>query len=267
MKDFYYILGTDVNCTSNEIREAYNKLSKKFHPDLNQNDNYFESRFKEISEAYETLIDPVKRRKYDDAVLKTKLYPSVNKRKPQPYYLKTKRVDRIFSIMLVLITLIFGYYVYRSINGLKTPLANKAVAYVHPVKHHKKKHPIKIKTKSPIAREVVKAPIMPAKAVTDTVKLHPLPPPPVVVNNVKYVRKPPVINVANENAGFLYTAYIKTNVTGVVYMRKFDNYNADVVSAIPANSKVSVLEKGKTFYKVLFSNKTGYVPKWTVQAD
>ena len=48
MKDFYYILGTDVNATSAEIREAYKKLSKKFHPDLNQNDYYFESRFKEV---------------------------------------------------------------------------------------------------------------------------------------------------------------------------------------------------------------------------
>lgn len=266
MKDFYYILGTDINCTSTEIREAYNKLSKKFHPDLNQNDYYFESRFKEISEAYETLIDPVKRSKYDDAVLKTKLYPSVNKHKTQPYYLKTKRVDRIFSIMLALITLVFGYYVYRSIYGSKTHPINKAVAYVHPVKRHKKKHPVKIKPTRPITHKVVKAPNLPAKVIADTIRPHPLPAAPAVVN-VKYVSKPPVSNVANKNAAFLYTAFIKANVTGVVYMRKFDNYNADIVSAIPANSKVSVLQKGKIFYKVLFNTQTGYVPKWTVAAD
>jgi len=74
MKDFYYILGIDANCTSTEIREAYRKLSKKFHPDLNQNDNYFASRFKDVNEAYETLIDPARRSKYDAALKKSGPY-------------------------------------------------------------------------------------------------------------------------------------------------------------------------------------------------
>ena len=65
MKDFYYILGTDENSTMLEIKEAYRKLSKKFHPDLNFNDKYFENHFREIKEAYETLVDPVKRTSYN----------------------------------------------------------------------------------------------------------------------------------------------------------------------------------------------------------
>ena len=50
MKDFYYILGTEENATSLEIKEAYRKLSKKFHPDVNFNDKYFEKHFREIKE-------------------------------------------------------------------------------------------------------------------------------------------------------------------------------------------------------------------------
>ncbi len=76
MNDFYYILGLDANCTSNEIKEAYRKLSKKFHPDLNQGDKYFESRFREVKDAYETLIDPVKRNRYD-AVLRNSKNKSI----------------------------------------------------------------------------------------------------------------------------------------------------------------------------------------------
>lgn len=65
VKDYYYILGLNKTCTSTEIKEAYRKLSKKFHPDLNQGDKYFESMFRDIQEAYETLIDTGKKSIYD----------------------------------------------------------------------------------------------------------------------------------------------------------------------------------------------------------
>src|ERR1700722_16545684 len=65
MKDYYYILGLDPNCSLDEIKAAYRKLSKKLHPDLNQGDAYFEHRFRDIKEAFETLRDPSKRRLYD----------------------------------------------------------------------------------------------------------------------------------------------------------------------------------------------------------
>tara|TARA_R110001592_G_scaffold121046_3_gene326062 strand:+ start:1805 stop:2161 length:357 start_codon:yes stop_codon:yes gene_type:complete len=54
-KDYYYILGLKKGATLEEIKQAYRKLSKKFHPDLNPNDKYFEDRFKDIQEAYEYL--------------------------------------------------------------------------------------------------------------------------------------------------------------------------------------------------------------------
>lgn len=55
MKDYYKILGLKSNATDKEIKIAYRKLSKKYHPDLNGGDEYFEERFKDINEAYEKL--------------------------------------------------------------------------------------------------------------------------------------------------------------------------------------------------------------------
>lgn len=55
MKDYYYILGIEKTASQEVIKKAYKKLSKKFHPDLNDGDKYFENRFKDILEAYEIL--------------------------------------------------------------------------------------------------------------------------------------------------------------------------------------------------------------------
>jgi curved DNA-binding protein len=64
-KDYYKILGVDKNASQDEIKKAYRKLAIKYHPDKNQGDKKAEEKFKEISEAYEVLGDPEKRKKYD----------------------------------------------------------------------------------------------------------------------------------------------------------------------------------------------------------
>ncbi len=65
-KDYYEILGVDRNATSEEIKRAYRRLAKKYHPDMYKGDKKeAEEKFKEISEAYEVLSDPQKRENYD----------------------------------------------------------------------------------------------------------------------------------------------------------------------------------------------------------
>ncbi|BCX12585.1 MAG: molecular chaperone DnaJ [Thermosynechococcus sp.] len=64
-KDYYQILGVSKNATEAEIRQAFRRLARKYHPDLNPGDKEAEARFKEINEAHEVLSDPQKRRKYD----------------------------------------------------------------------------------------------------------------------------------------------------------------------------------------------------------
>ncbi len=64
-KDYYKILGIDKNASQNDIKKAYRKLAKKYHPDTNPGDKKAEEKFKEINEAYEVLGDTEKRKKYD----------------------------------------------------------------------------------------------------------------------------------------------------------------------------------------------------------
>jgi curved DNA-binding protein len=64
-KDYYKILGVPKNATEKEIKKAYRKLARQYHPDANPNDPTAEEKFKEINEAYEVLSDPEKRKKYD----------------------------------------------------------------------------------------------------------------------------------------------------------------------------------------------------------
>lgn len=63
--DYYKILGIDKGATEKDIKNAYRKLARKFHPDLNPNDKDAKRKFQEINEANEVLSDPEKRRKYD----------------------------------------------------------------------------------------------------------------------------------------------------------------------------------------------------------
>ncbi|MFK5958120.1 MAG: DnaJ C-terminal domain-containing protein [Lutibacter sp.] len=63
--DYYKILGIEKNATENEIKKAYRKLARKYHPDLNPNDKNTEKKFKEINEANEVLSHKENRKKYD----------------------------------------------------------------------------------------------------------------------------------------------------------------------------------------------------------
>lgn len=64
-KDYYSLLDVDRTASQNDIKKAYRKLARKYHPDLNQGDNASADKFKVLNEAHEVLSDPEKRKKYD----------------------------------------------------------------------------------------------------------------------------------------------------------------------------------------------------------
>lgn len=64
-KDYYEVLGINKNADDKAIKKAYRKLAKKYHPDINPGDANAEAKFKEVTEAYEILSNPEKKKLYD----------------------------------------------------------------------------------------------------------------------------------------------------------------------------------------------------------
>src|ERR671910_1623785 len=65
-KDYYRVLGVSETATPKDIKSAYRKLSRQYHPDQNPGDKAAEERFKEVSAAYDVVGDPDKRKEYDE---------------------------------------------------------------------------------------------------------------------------------------------------------------------------------------------------------
>jgi len=80
-KDYYSTLGVAKTATDKELKQAFRKQARKFHPDVNPEDASAESRFKEVNEAYEVLGDPAKRKKYDELGANWRAYEHAG---PQP---------------------------------------------------------------------------------------------------------------------------------------------------------------------------------------
>jgi hypothetical protein len=273
MKDFYYILGLDINCSAVEIGLAYRKLSEKFRPDINQHDTYFENRYREINEAFDVLSDPVRRSKYDAELKKYKAHQAVPvKKKPQA---KTKWVDVVFTLTLIAITVIFGRYVLQSITGSKTKKVSAApmvvaAAPVYTAKPHKKKRKFTARyvahTKPVVSATPVKAPVLPVAVPEPTYQFKSDKPVITAINHKSVVGNAVVSDNADASAdpGYLFTTYLKANETGVINLREYDSYSASVIRVLPNNTKVYVLEKAGSYYKVAYNGLVGYVPNWTV---
>jgi len=91
-KDYYQVLGVPKNASEKEIKQAFRKLARKHHPDVNPGDRGAEQKFKEINEAHEVLSDPEKRRKYDQLGSNWKQYEQYA-RGPSPSGFGGFRVD------------------------------------------------------------------------------------------------------------------------------------------------------------------------------
>lgn len=78
-RDYYATLGVSKTASAKEIKQAFRKLARKHHPDVNAGDTGAEAKFKEINEAHEVLGDPEKRRKYDELGANWKAYEQAEK--------------------------------------------------------------------------------------------------------------------------------------------------------------------------------------------
>ncbi len=73
-KDYYATLGVSKTASAKEVKQAFRKMARKYHPDVNPGDKTAEARFKDINEAYEVIGDPEKRKKYDELGSNWKMY-------------------------------------------------------------------------------------------------------------------------------------------------------------------------------------------------
>jgi DnaJ-class molecular chaperone len=83
-KDYYATLGVSKTASEKEIKQAFRKLARKYHPDVNPGDKASETRFKDINEAYEVLGDPEKRKKYDELGANWRMYEQAQAQGGQP---------------------------------------------------------------------------------------------------------------------------------------------------------------------------------------
>jgi hypothetical protein len=261
MKDFYYILGTHSNSTPGEIGEAYRKLSQKLAPAAEE-DYFLQSHLNEISEAYEILSNPTKRSLYDAAYKR-------NHRKQLANF-KTRHINIALTIALIIFTALFGIYVFRLISSNKSTqiIATSAIAEANPaplykVKHHRRKaHPkaiaAAINKPVPAKKDTVKAAIAKPAPIVQSASVTQITPSAAVVSH------PVVVTHVSQPVDSSYTTYLKPNLTGSVYLHQLADYMSSVVTVLPSHSKIKVLEKGRTFYKIAFNNQVGYIPKTTI---
>jgi curved DNA-binding protein CbpA len=298
MKDFYYILGVDTGSTLDEIKEAYRKLSKKLHPDLNQGDKYFESRFRDIKEAFETLRDPQSRAKYDRDLSKNKPAGDAEENAKNKYYASPAADSKAYSskfnkpirrgpgigmtITLIIIALVIGDYAIQSFSNSKlvktAVVSSRAVGVVsHRVfKKHKKKHGLRSNTAPAIfnsrpniasihlVKKLFLKPTLTQSTPVKTVLIKPGQAKPSPVKPVQ-VQITADSDINQHKKDFLYATYVLPNVTGVINLRAYNQYNSNIIETIPAKSKVLVLEKGDVYYRVFYNNTIGYVPKWALE--
>ncbi|HVS92343.1 MAG TPA: DnaJ domain-containing protein [Mucilaginibacter sp.] len=236
MKDFYYILGTSANATAPEIEAAYQKLAHKFY---DEQDEFMDAHFREIAEAYDTLRDSRRRKKYDAALRSSQ--------KKQMAVFRLKYLNTAVTITFLAVTALFGFYVIRTIRGHDTkkatpivkPQVLKAASPVH-LKNHRKTTPVA----QPVQNDSVTKAIAPALSTSGVTDI------------------PKQLGFATADSS--YTAILHANITGIVYLHQSADYNSPVMAKLPGGAEVRVLQTGQVYCKISYAGQEGYVFKTTV---
>jgi len=185
---------------------------------------------------------------------------------------RLRRFSTSFKVILFLLVAIFAAYLYKTFTtGTKQRiLADNDTVAIHPLKKHKRKHHPKKHTATDLQKSIADTvqiatakvalpkptPVKPIGAVKP-VEIKPV----VLVKPLPVKRQPDSIKTSNN---FLYTTYVQPNVTGIVKLRAQDKFDSYFIADIPANSKVGVLAKGNTYYRISYNNNIGFVPKWAL---
>jgi hypothetical protein len=174
--------------------------------------------------------------------------------------IRKKKISTSFSVILILLALIAGGYVYKIFTRNKAKAATIYTAAIHPHKKHKIKHRPKKHSTLPIpspdtAKIVVVKPAA-VKSIPAAMQTT------ITPVTVKPSADTTPLTIARQNSP--YTTYVQPNVTGIVKMRAEDKYYSSIIADIPANAKVLVLQRGDTYYRVNYNNSIGYIPKWSL---
>lgn len=176
---------------------------------------------------------------------------------------RLKKVSTSFKLVLSLLALLAIAYTVKLFTGHKQVILadTDTIAVNHPPQKFKK-HRVKQYAKRPPAIKMVDRIRKIAKSPATQVKPEIIKQP--SQSNTYRLETPKPDTVINTN-GFIYTTYVQPNVIGVVKLRDQDNFYANTLTNIPANSKVQVLKRGQTYYQVAYNHTIGFVPKWTLK--
>lgn len=234
MKDFYYILGTSRNARPDDIEAAYQKLARKFYRDGEEQDEFMDTHFREITEAYDVLRDASRRNKYDAAMRRNQT--------KQLAAFKLKYLNIAVAITFLVITALFAVYVIRAVHGREA-----------------KKPAPKPLVQSPPPAEI----IHPKKHRQSAAPVHKRPLPKADTARPTQVQIPPAATPAPV-ADSTYSATIHANITGIVYLHQSASYNSPVIAKIPDATRVRVLQQGTDYDKIKYDEQEGYVLKSTI---
>lgn len=132
-KDYYATLGVNRNATEKDIKQAFRKLARKYHPDVNPGNKDAEAHFKEINEAFEVLSDKDKRQKYDQYGDQWQFAEQfAGGQRGAPYGFKYSRTDRASPFADVDIDSLFGN-LFEGTRGQRVPRPRRGHDVEHPI--------------------------------------------------------------------------------------------------------------------------------------